>query len=155
MATGSVSSALEDGSTLAIAPSSTLLTANQEPITVIESGPIVPNRGQKRVPVKEENDSTAQSSKKQKAFKKPKVEPETKTKINVEIKDYKKSDIVRVPETEEIIETIEESGIVVESGPVHYADDFNDTDDEEEAFSARKLLTQFRGEEEPSYDDYY
>ncbi|ODM90214.1 Transcription factor IIIB 90 kDa subunit [Orchesella cincta] len=116
-----------------------------EPITVIESGPVVPPARKRKLTESEteEKPIVASTSKKSKTVK-------IKTESKPSVADLK----VGILEQPVVIEETS-AEVVVESGPVNVEDfdDENESDVEEE-LSARQLLTQFRGEDEGD-DDYY
>jgi len=144
-------------------------------ITIIESGPVVPRRNVKKEKLVKDDpdeDSGGPSRKRHKAqptftkikneaMKKKEEEDDSTTTFedDTSIGRNLVPDVVNGEVVEEL-EIIEESGpVIVESGPVQYAPEDFDTEDEDDhgttgTLSARELLTQFRGEAE-EYDDYY
>ncbi|CAL8111524.1 unnamed protein product [Orchesella dallaii] len=121
-------------------------TASTEPVTVIESGPVVPPSRKRNLTESETEDKPAVASTSKKS-KPVKIKTESKP-STVDLK-------VGIIEQEPVVIEQGSAEVVVESGPVNVEDfeDENESEGEEE-LSARQLLTQFRGEDEGD-DDYY
>ncbi|CAG7815405.1 unnamed protein product [Allacma fusca] len=126
-------------------------------VTVIESGPVVPKRNMKRNQTLEGDEPTHSSTKKSRS-KRSKNEA-VEVSVKPEPDEVSKDRQVKIEESgssseksSDGIKKAEE--FVIESGPIRYADNDRESDEEDEQFSASQLLTKFRGEED-DYDDYY